>query len=476
MKTNNIMPMTITIRVFFLIGLTVFAMPALAQTCKPDYEMIVEMKEPEFGADNLWDTVYGDEENIEEFDTVLALESGNIIVAGIKDYEHAQMVGPTLPGKRLVVAEIDARGRVVWSRETLISDLMQVQKILPAEKGYIALISTKAADGNVLARLLFLDVAGNIVRERNIGEKGKDLLPRDMAMGWDNKSYVMVASVSRSGESSHVQFYHIDKVGGILTQRSYQIGVNTILLGITRSDKNFYVATGQTGEAQNKQNAWVVKLNGDGEIIWQRQYKRGRGARLISAADFGDAGVIVTGQALSATDESSAGWVMMLDHDDGNTIWQRYYRGKNHNTTIGVVTDAGRSISVLINSKNPGNENGVSMEDEFVRLLTLNSRGIAVYQDNFYNGHGVIAAQMVADPTNSMRFIVGKTQVLYRGAAEPDSKEPPKAHASLEAWALAAQKKEITDDICATQPAPAETKTKTPAPDKAVLDAETIFQ
>ena len=92
-------------------------------------------------------------------------------------------------------------------------------------------------------------------------------------------------------------------------------------------------ATASSGEGEN--DAWVVKLDSDGEIAWQKTYG-GSGndyAKCIGLTM--DGGYIVAGTTYSFGTGGSDAWLLKLD-ENGETVWQKAYGGSSYDYVTAI--------------------------------------------------------------------------------------------------------------------------------------------
>ena len=452
---------------------TVSLSAAQAQNCNADFEAIVKLKKPKPGSFTVWDGVLGEREFRDEFLSVAALENNNVIVAGTKTANDQKSVGPTLLGKKLILGEIDLRGRMIWDKMHDINGLDTITDMITHDKGTIVLASRKTAKQNNKEMIvLFFGSGGSLYKTKTMKERGYDIQPASIIPTHDGKSFLIVASaLNRKTQSRHSLFYRISPKGSVFNKRSFKTGLDNQLLNIIAIKDGTYLATGHIQGENGLATGWALRMTQDGEIIWQRSYPRGSGARLMTATDYGDQRLVVGGQVLPTDKSGSGGWLMMLDQNNGDTLWQRYYHGKNSHYTIDdiLLSDKSDFLSAMVNIFPTAiSQNG--LKDHVVRILSIGSQGKIYDLQDYANGEGGQANKMILNKRHD-RVIVGTTQVAYQiqqeEGAEPN--QTPRFERSNEGWIVAAPKPEIYRDPCRR----ALSKSKTKAADKSLF--ETIF-
>lgn len=92
-------------------------------------------------------------------------------------------------------------------------------------------------------------------------------------------------------------------------------------------------ATASSGEGEN--DVWVVKLDGDGEIVWQKTYGGSGNDYATCIGLTMDGGYIVVGTTYSFGAGGSDAWLLKLD-GNGETIWQKAYGGGSYDYATAI--------------------------------------------------------------------------------------------------------------------------------------------
>ncbi|MFQ5881820.1 MAG: hypothetical protein ACE5I9_05040 [Candidatus Methylomirabilales bacterium] len=101
------------------------------------------------------------------------------------------------------------------------------------------------------------------------------------------------------------------------------------------SDGGYVVAGGTASFGSGRGDAWVLKLDAGGNIQWQKTYGSIAVEEAFSIQQTSDGGYVVAGEMQSWTADLSDAWVLKLD-GSGNIQWQK---------TFGVP-DYGRAESI----------------------------------------------------------------------------------------------------------------------------------
>ncbi len=416
------------------------AAPATAQKCDPDYEVIIKLRKPEIGSYNLWDAIYGEKTKTERFASGVTNAAGNVVVAGERS--------PHEGGERVIIlAEFDRRGRVVWERESQIKNLEKITVFLRSESGYIVVADRKEGERKHQIWLGFFDQAGALVKEKTIRDKDFDLFSHDMIISNEGKGYLLAASARGRGYESlsYAILYKLNSRGHVTSDKAYLPGLENRILGLAPQDGKFYIATGYTRMDDGRKAGWALKLNEKGAILWQRQYPRGLSAKIKASADYTYTKpyFVAVGDAEPSDRKNKAGWVMMLNGDNGDIGWQRYYTGDFDFHGRDILTHSDGQISVLLDGENPPRQDNL----EYARVLTLSPRGVVLLSDTYFNGKGAGAYRMFLGP-NQERILAGHSDVLYQVENMDDPQGEAYVENSREGWVVAGSPAEPYDDPC----------------------------
>lgn len=417
-------------------------------SCNPDHELIFELRSPVEGSYNIWDAVYGAQDEQELFLSGLVLESANTLVVG-------ERFGAAEGPRELVLAEFDRRGRVVKEQAQPVKDLQQVLKILSVPGGY-AVVANKAEKTRRSIWLGFFNAEWKFLEEQSIRGARGDMTAQDMISSRDGKGFILAALAEKESVAgvSHAVIYRLDQKGRVLASRAYMPGVENSILGLDPQGKDRYVATGLIAAEDGRKTGWVMVLDREMNIVWQRQYPRGRAAMLNAAQDFQSNYIVVAGDASPLGEGDTSGWVMMIDNTTGEIGWQRYFRSSSVYHMRDMMAGPGGVISVMLQAQPsiiPSKEEKTAEQkarENYVRLLTLDPRGGILASDEYFSGEDAFAWQMIEGQLGE-RILIGASKMIYRIEGKPG--EEPVIKRSQDGWLVAATEPEPYDDPCVAQ-------------------------
>lgn len=432
------------IRRFFLVSALLFPLTAHAavRDCVVQKDLIFNMTKAEYGAYNVWDATYGEMNTDERFASAVIADNGNTVAAG-----EASSFGKTT--KSVLLAEFDNRGRVVWESATPIANLSYVKKLLLAPDGFVVLGAAMNNDSRAYPWIGFFDKSGKLKSQKNVTVDGKSsLVPDDMIARDNNAGFILSASAGdEKKELFHSSIYLLDAKGGVVSDHSYRPGLDNRILSLAPAGRDHYIAAGYLRSEDGRLGGWLLMLNRDASLVWQQQYPRGAAARLNGAVQMRDGIFLAAGETEPLSGGTMAGWVMAVDANVGPTLWQRYYTtgGMDHSAR-GILVNAEGLASVMMQASKPPNAEATEDNQDFVRMLTVNERGVLFMSDEYFNAEGAEASQMIGGRAGE-RIVAGRTDMVYKIEPKPGEPVETLKH-GWDAWVVAGAPMESFPDPC----------------------------
>ena len=415
--------------VFFgLLFLISLPKSAQSQQCDAPYETITRFDKPEPGAAMIWQTFYNQygtvvKERQARFASSYGLDNGDVLVVG-----RVQLMKNLHPS--LLLVQFNDRGRDKWEKIHSMPNMKEIVKIVPNGEGSAVLVNMATPEGYRYFWIGFFDKNGSLKSSQTFKDKEFELQANDIHPSIDNEGWVLPVNVMRKwGDESaqsqkNASIYLLNKDGKKAGMRSYILGLKTELTHVEahsfEGDRKGYIATGHFENDAKKKIAWVMRLNQDLSMAWQREYGRGLSAKLISASVDKNGNVLIAGDVNSAESNMQGAWLAKLDSEHGNMSWQRYYASKeeNYNYYARDVAwhDDGRISLLMVGEMIEQKKRGEKKSDDsdpseaekkyFGHLLTLSPRGLIMSGDAFYAGYGSYVSSMSLDKIGR-RILVG---------------------------------------------------------------------
>jgi uncharacterized delta-60 repeat protein len=152
---------------------------------------------------------------------------------------------------------------------------------------------------------------------------------------------------------------------------------------------------------------WVLKLNSDGTVAWQKRYGGGNDDRVLSIQQISDGGYIVAGYTSSFGAGLTDFWVLKLN-SDGTVDWQNAYGGAadDYASSVQQTSDDGYIVAGVTYSF------GAGSGDFWV--LKLNSSGTVAWQKT-YGGVSKEEATSIQETRDGRYIVAGYTYSFGAG-------------------------------------------------------------
>ena len=146
-------------------------------------------------------------------------------------------------------------------------------------------------------------------------------------------------------------------------------------------------------------DAWVVKLDSVGDVRWQKTYGGSSADSASSIIATADGGYVVAGNTESFGAGDDDAWVLRLDAA-GNVLWQKVYGGRRYDITLSLVATADGGYAVAGYTESFGDSTDVW-------LLKLDAGGNVQWQRTYGGSSTDWAFSLVA--TTGGYAIAGRT-------------------------------------------------------------------
>jgi hypothetical protein len=265
-------------------------------------------------------------------------------------------------------------------------------------------------------RVTRLDLYGDTLWQHTYGGAGDDgayslLTVSDgyLVAGWTGSF-----GLGTSDSSHDAWLLKLDVGGQVLWQKTYGgLGDDAIKQVVATRDGGYVLAGYTSSFGPGGLNAWVLKLDGAGNVLWQKVLG-GDGEDVASAvAATQDGGVIVAGYTASAGAGADDVWVFKLD-GAGNLVWQQTYGGPQGETAQAVLATDDGGYLVAGNTGSFGQDAGSGSLDAWV--LRLDGAGQVVWQ-NTYGAAGSDGGAALAQASDGGYVLAGFTS-LGNGAGD----------------------------------------------------------
>jgi PKD repeat protein len=232
--------------------------------------------------------------------------------------------------------QIDGSGSLEWTKSWSVAGGSATSVMATADGGYLVSGSTPAGIfGESTFWLASLDAAGSIRWQRSYGVF-LFALPLPLDAGG---TLVLGTVVDMISFAQSLELLRLDGNGQILWQKVISSGVagGTVFgMPIPLADGGFLL-TGATAESYGDGDSWVARISSSGALLWQKRYGfAGADDALFAAVPLSGGGFLLEGFLSTDTGSGNStddAWFVRVD-DQGSIVWQQRYGGPADETLV----------------------------------------------------------------------------------------------------------------------------------------------
>lgn len=233
-------------------------------------------------------------------------------------------------------------------------------------------------------------------------------------------------------------------------------GEDDQIYSISQTTDNGYILAGASsssdlpGGDNNSKDAYIIKLNSNRQVVWQRRYGSSGEDIAYSAVETPDGGIMFVGIA-SAGDMDVVGnhygdydlWIVKLDANGNQTGVNEIYGGTGRDVAYSIIpakTGGGYLIGGYTLSENGNNNGAYNSSNNSPRggrdmwILRVDEDANLVWYKRF-GGTGNEAAQEIIPYGVNQYTVVGYSNTTL-GSVFGDYSKPPFGNGSRDAWIL----------------------------------------
>jgi hypothetical protein len=281
-----------------------------------------------------WDRTFGGSDN-DVANCLIQTTDGGYAVAGATSSKGAGELD-------FWVIKLDSQGNMIWDRTYGGQSLIQT-----TDGGYAVAGDTYSKGaGNRDFWVIKLDHQGDMIWDKTYGGSAFDLA---YSLIQTTDGGYAVAGITSSKGQGGADFWVIklDHQGDMIWDRTHGGSDEDYAYSLIQTTDGGYAVAGVTSsKGQGGADFWVIKLDYQGNMIWDRTYGGSGTDWMGDCIQTTDGGYVVAGATSSKGASSDDFWVIKLDHQ-GNKIWDRTYGGSNRDEANSLIqtTDGGYAVA-----------------------------------------------------------------------------------------------------------------------------------
>lgn len=305
---------------------------------------------------------------------------------------------------------------IVWERTYGGARIDAARRIVPwRSDGFVIAGRTRSkGQGGDDVWLVFLDAEGKQLGERLVGSPDFDWLTSMIA----TRDGGLVLTGSRSDKEitrSSGWVVRLDAKADELWRREFDAGDAKGTSGLTAIDElpdgGFVVAGSTTVKSAGQYDGWLLRLDKDGKLVWQRTVGGAEEDALFSVTALPDGGAVATG----AYGADGQGWVLRVDAR-GETVWEKRFGGAGYDVFNAVARHGREGFVAVGTTRSKGPAGGAAW------VMRLDEKGEPAWEKLLTPVKGATA--------NSVLMLADGGMIVLGGSIV----EPGLGHSTEKAW------------------------------------------
>ena len=281
------------------------------------------------------------------FDAAYSIQQtrdGGYIIAGYTESNDGNVTG-NHGGSDYWIVKLDSNENIIWQKTLGGSDDDRAYSIQQTKDGgYVVAGYSSSNDGDVKSEnqaycwIVKLDQNGNIIWQNKIG----DLIYGQSIKQTTDGGYIIVGD----SPTNDFGIVKLDSNGNVSWQKSFGGKSRGAAYSVQQTTDGGYVVAGYTysndisfTNNQGSADYWIVKLDASGNMIWQKTFGGADSEHAYNIQQTADGGYIVAGETWSADGNDFHRiinyWIIKLDIN-GNIIWQKTLGGSGYDEAYSI--------------------------------------------------------------------------------------------------------------------------------------------
>lgn len=278
----------------------------------------------------IWEKTYGGSGDDRAF-SAAKVDDGFLVVGSSKSLKVDETVGWVL--------RLNSIGEVVWNWTFSVEDGSEFRQVLSLTDGFLLVGNVFKLSGDVDGYVLRTDSEGRLMWNITLGSEGVDRLfsATETADG-----FVLAGLTSHTAEGvSSVWIVKISGNGSVVWQKTFHEGSESAGRSVVCDGDDCLVAGYTSLDGSENYDFLMMKLNTLGEVVWNRTYGGLQSDKAYALTKV-SGGFVVVGDTRSKGMGDNDAWVVKVD-SDGDIQWDTTFGGKDYDspTCVTISTDGG---------------------------------------------------------------------------------------------------------------------------------------
>jgi hypothetical protein len=297
-----------------------------------------------------WDEVFG-ENGPDIANSIIQTEDGGYIVVGFIWTLYAEK-------QDIWIIKLDENGNKEWEKTFDKDENDAAYSIIQTKDGGYAIAGSSGFKlwGEADCWVIKLDAKGDMEWENSFGGTGWDEI--FSIVQTKDGGFVTTGSVwSKGAGRGDVYLLKLNKNGDLVWDKTFGGSEDDEAYSIIKTEDGDYMVAGFTvTEDTGDRNIWVIKLDKNGNKVWDRTFGGTSEDWANSIIQTEDKGYMVAGWTKSMGAGKTDVWIVKLNKS-GNLVWDKTFGGSENDEAHSIIQtdDGGYIVAGWTKSKGAGN-------------------------------------------------------------------------------------------------------------------------
>ncbi len=339
----------------------------------------------------LWQRSYGGSNDDQAY-SISVVPDGGFIVAGSSESMDGDITNP-IGNTDAWVLKLDEEGNLQWQTSIGGSGQDTIHEISPTSDGGFIVGAFSTSTNNDVAInhgmrdfwVVKLSSSGSIEWSSSLGGSSDDIL--ESIIQTSDGNYIAVGftnSDELSSGKADAWVVKLDALGVPIWNIALGDSENDIAFSVVETSDFGFALIGYTTTASNKRDAWLVKINQEGEFEWEKTYGGVENDELLTIQQTSDNGFILGGYSRSEIagnqqNGSSDAWIIKTN-SVGDVLWQKTYGDVELDGLSDLIEIPDEAFVFIGSSRMPDGFSGETNGSSDILVLKTDLSGNLIWQ------------------------------------------------------------------------------------------------
>ena len=277
-------------------------------------------------ANVIWEKTYGVLGDDDRAYNAITAGDGYLVVGSSESNKTGVTVGWAL--------RLDQDGNVIWNQTFLEGSGTELRVALNLTDGFLLVGNEFLPSGGENGYVAKINSQGALMWQKTIG--GEDLNKLFSAIAAPDCFVLFGLTYSNANGESNAWVVKIDANGNVVWNKTYGNATYTAATtGALAPDGNYMVAGYTSSRGDNNYDFLLMQIDPNGNMIWNKTYG-GTGSQEASAMTKAPDGYVIVGDTQSP-DSNMHSWVVKVDWN-GTMLWAKTVGGKNADSPYFIIS------------------------------------------------------------------------------------------------------------------------------------------